>query len=197
MVVDYIYFLFACIAGAWQAWCFDYGSDNKLTIILGAFMSLPFALASYAHASMLSRSGAVTERPDWRRLFILWVGMPLSLAIGALTIHVETGTMHVVGYDNDHLPFYSLRILIGEAVACSAWAMCLLLWLRHNRKPRSRYRFFIVFAMLFAGVLLAYGFSALVGRSSSKYFLVTSIVETALSALIVIFTKARERMAHV
>ena len=191
VTIDYIYFLLSCIAGVWQAWCFDYGRDNALTIMLGAFMGLPFALASYIHSSI-----HVAERPDWKRLLILWVGMPLSLVVGALMLLAETGIMRAVGYDMDHLPFYRLRLLIGEAVACSAWAMCLLLWVRYHRRSGSPYRFFVVFATLYAGVLLVNGFSVLVHRSSSRYFLVASIVETALSAVIVIFTKSKEQVSQ-
>ena len=193
MLVDIVYFLLSCIAGAWQAWCFNYGVDNALTVIFGIFMGFPFALVSYAHTSILSKSVDIADRPDWKRVVILWVGMPLSLVLGALTILAETVIMRAVGYGWDGLPFCSLRLLIGEAVACLIWAMFLLMWLR-QRGPASRYYFLGVFAMLFAGVLCAHGFFSLVPRYSSKYVLTTSIVETALSAMIVIFTRSRERM---
>jgi hypothetical protein len=189
VLADSIYFLLSCVAGAWQAWCLDYGADDTLTVILGVSMGFPFALASYAHTSILSKSAAIAERPDWKRMVILWIGMPLSLVMGALTILAETLIMRAVGYDRDELPFYSLRFLIGEAVACFIWAKFLLMWLRHERSLASRYCFLVVFATLFAGVLCTHGFSSLAPRYSSKYVLLTSIVETALSAGIVIFHK--------
>ena len=196
MPVDYIYFLLSCIAGVWQAWCFDYGADNALTAVLGVFMGFPFALASYAHTSILSKSSATAEQPDWKAMVILWVGMPLSLVMGALTMFAETVLMRAVGYGEVNIPFDSLRLLIGEAVACLTWASFLLSWLRHQRSSASRYYLLVVFATLYAGVLCAHGFSSLLVHwySSDRYFLLMSIVETALSAMIVIFTKSRKRM---
>ena len=194
MAVDYIYFAIACFAGVWQAWCFEYGADNALTIILGLSMGLPFALASYSHATIVSKSTASGEGADWKRTLILWLGMPISVLIGALTILAGTVLMSALGYGRDNLPFYSLRLLIGEAVACLVWAKCLQLWLRDQWRPGSRNRLFVVFATLYAGVLFTRGFSVLLHKYSSKYFLVTSICETALSAMIVIFAKNRELM---
>ena len=71
---------------------------------------------------------------------------------------------------------------------------CLVMWLHGLKTQESRSRFLVVFATLYAGVLFTYGFSALAHRYSSKYFLVTSICETALSACIVIFAKNSERV---
>jgi hypothetical protein len=197
VAVDYIYFLLSCVAGVWQAWCFGYGADNTLTIILGVSLGLPFALTSYAHASIVSKSIDIGQSPDWKRMPILWIGMPLSLVLGALTMLAETAFMRVAGYGTENLPFSSLRFLIGEGVACLAWAMCLVMWFRPQQSPGSRHCFLFVFVTLYAGVLFAHGFFAVLPRYSSKYFLATSIVETALSALIVMFARSRERVAHV
>ena len=129
---DSIYILLSGIVGVWQAWCFNYGRDS---ILIAVLMSLPFALASYAHALFLRATGTVPERPDWRRTLVLWVGMPLSLVVGSLTILAETGIMYAVGFGVDNLPLDSFRLLVGEAAACLAWAVCLLVW---SRKPALR-----------------------------------------------------------
>jgi hypothetical protein len=196
MAANCIYFMFAGVAGVWQAWCFDYGADNALTIVLGISIGLPFALASYAHGSIVNKSVGISECPELNRIIVLWVGMPLSLVLGASTMAAETVFMRAVGNGWDNLPHYGLRLLIGESVACMAWAACLLIWLRPRRGLIYRYGL-IVFVTLYAGALFAYGFSVVVPRYAPAYFLVTSIVETALSAMIVIFATRKEPVAHV
>jgi hypothetical protein len=81
-------------------------------------MSLPFAVAPYGHAAFLSTTSAVAERPDWKRILVLWAGMPLSLVVGSLTILGKTRFMYTVGFGTDNLPFDSVRLLIGEGAAC-------------------------------------------------------------------------------
>jgi hypothetical protein len=197
VAIDYIYFLFSCVAGVWQAWCLNYGADNTLSIILGVTMGLPFAVLSYAHASILSKSSAIDQRPDWKGMLILWIGMPLSIVMGVLTILATTLFLHAAGYGTDDLPFYSLRLSIGEAAACLAWATCLLMSFSSCGASRSRYYLFVFFATLYAGSLVVHGFSAVVPKYSSKHLLVTSVVETALSARIGIFARGRERRAYI
>jgi hypothetical protein len=116
----YIYVLLSSLAGVWQWWCADYGRDNFLTVTLGALMSLPFALASYAHASLFNST--IVTRPNWKRIFILWAGMPFSFAIASLTILAQTRIMYAIGLGIDNLPYDSVRLMIGEGAACLVWA---------------------------------------------------------------------------
>jgi hypothetical protein len=188
---DYIYLLLSCIAGVWQAWSFNYGKDSVLLVMT---MSLPFALASYAHASLLDMTTIVGERPHWKRALLLWVGMPLSLVVGSLTILAETGSMYAIGLGWNDLPFYTLRLLIGEAAACLVWAKCLQVWLHQPTLHPSRIRYFFLVAALYAGVLLANTFSALIHETSD--FFVVSVVGTMTSAMIVIFMRNKRQLAH-
>jgi|HubBroStandDraft_2_1064218.scaffolds.fasta_scaffold87128_2 hypothetical protein len=123
---DYLYILFTCIAGIWQSWCFTYGSDRFLLVIL-ILMGFPFALASYVHAWFLSTTRTVVERPDWMRILILWAGKPLCIVVASLTVFAETRIMVAIGFGIMDLPFYDLRLLVGEGAACLAWAGCLLI----------------------------------------------------------------------
>jgi hypothetical protein len=115
--------------------------------------------------------------------------MPSSLVLGALTILVETKTMQVAGLGIDNLPFYNVRILIGEAAACAIWATCLLVW---SNQPRLRLLvgdLFVCFAVLVGGVLSAYGLSTLILRvlHSDVLIYVTSVIGTTVSAVLVVF----------
>jgi hypothetical protein len=191
--IDYIYVLLSSLAGVWQWWCVDYGRDNFLTVALGALMSAPFVLASYAHASLFRTSSTVVARPNWKRIVILWAGMPFSLAIGSATILAQTRIMQAVGFGIDNLPFYSLRLVIGEAAACLVWAICLLAWSWESGSCFSRNRILPLFAILLAGVLSAHGVSNLALKSFHReiYFLLTSVVATTISALILIFLRGK------
>lgn len=182
------------MAGVWQSWCFNYGADS-LFVFMG--MSLPFALASYAHASLLSKISTVESRPDWKRMLILWAGMPLSLAVGASTILAETGVLYVTGFGMANLPFYSLRLVIGEAAACLAWAICLLGWSRKTGFRLSRRQLLGSFSALFAGVLVASGLSTPILRSFHKniHFLLISVFTTTISALILVFLRGEAQKA--
>jgi hypothetical protein len=185
----YIYVLLSSLAGVWQWWCFDYGRDNLLTVTLGILMSLPFALVSYAYVSLFRTSSRVVARPDWKRILVLWAGMPLSLATGSLAILVQTRIMYAVGFRTDNPPFYALRLVIGEGAACLVWATCLLVWSNESGSHLSRNRLLALFTTLFASVLSAHGLSNLVLKSLHKeiYFLLTSVVATTISAMILVF----------
>ncbi len=186
--IDYIYVLSSCLAGWWQAWCFNYGRDSVLIPIV---MSLPFALASYAHGAFLNRTSNVADRADWRRALVLWGGMPLSLVVGALTILAETGIMYGAGFGIVNLPFENLRLLIGEGAACLVWAICLWVWSRRPSLRSSRNSFFAIYAVLCAGVLSAAGLTELILRAFHKdlFIFLTSTIATTLSALILVFLR--------
>jgi len=128
-------------------------------------------------------------------MLVLWAGMPLSLVVASLTILTETGMMYAAGLGIDNLPFYDLRLLIGEGGACLMWATCLLVWSRQPGLRLSRSRLLAVFAILFAGVLFAYGLSYLIRRSFHKdlFILLTSIVVTTISALILVFLRRKAK----
>jgi len=194
--IDYIYVLLSCGSGIWQAWCLNYGANS---ILIPVLMSLPFALASYAYALFLGATGTVPERPDWKRAFVLWVGMELSLVVASFTILTETGMMYAAGFGIDNLPFGDLRLLIGEGAACLMWAICLLAWSRQPGRFLSGNRLLAVFATLFAGVLFAYGLSYLIRRSFHKdlFILLTSIVVTMISALILVFLSSKRTTRRV
>lgn len=197
--IDYIYILLSGFAGVWQAWCLNYGSNGLLLAILWSLSSLPFALASYVHASLLKKAGIVNERPDWKRVLVLWAGMEFSLVIFSLTALLETQIMSVLYRTLDNLPLFNLRILIAEGAGCLAWAVCLLVWSRKPALRRSGKRLLAVFATLFAGVLFAYGLSYLIRRSFHKdvYILVTSIVVMMISALIFVFLSSKANDAKI
>jgi hypothetical protein len=193
--IDYIYVLLSSATGVWQAWCFTYGQNSILIPIL---MSLPFALASYAYASLVSADGHVAKRPDWKRTLILWAGMPVSLVAGALTMGAETGIMYAVGLGIDNLPFASVRFLIGEGAACLVWAICLLVWSSASGLGLSRKRLLALSATLFVGVLFAYGLSDLIRRRFQKdrFFLVTSVVVTMISALFLVASRQNAKQSQ-
>jgi hypothetical protein len=184
--VDYIYLLLSCVAGVWQAWCANYGR-NDLLVILIALFSLPFALASYAHESLLGSTWSF----NWKRMLVLWAGMPLALILGSLTTFGETGLMYAAGFGRDNPPYYSLRLLIGEGAACLVWAECLLIWSHQSRLRFSRDRLLAAFAALYVAVLAAHGLSVLFLRNFHKDFfvLLTSIAATAISSMILIFLR--------
>jgi len=188
--VDYIYVLLSSVSGIWQAWCLNYPSNSLLLAIL---WSLPFALASYAHASLLKKAGIVNEPPDWKRVLVLWAGMQLSLVIFSLTGLLETQIMRAFYPGADNFPFLHLRIFIAEGAGCLAWAACLLVWSRQPGRRLSMRLLPALFATLFAGVLFAYGLSYLIRRNFHKdlLMLVTSIVVTMISALILVFLSSK------
>jgi hypothetical protein len=99
--------------------------------------------------------------------------------------------MQAAGYGIDNLPFYDVRLLIGEAAACLAWAACLLVWSSRPLRNFSKKNLLVIWAALFAIVLSAYGGSKLVLANFHKdvYFLLTSITATLLSALILVLLK--------
>jgi hypothetical protein len=185
---DYFYVFLSCFTGVWQAWCANYGRNS---IFLALVMSLPFALTSYGHAWLLNKTGVVEERPNWKRMIALWVGMPLSFMVGSLTILIETRILYAAGFRTNP-PFHDLRLLIGEGAACVAWTACILLFLGNHSLSPSRSRLLILSGVLYAGVLLAYGFAFLVrGYFRNDVYLISlSVLETALSALIVVLTRA-------
>lgn len=187
LTTDCTYVVLSGIAGVWQWWCAVRGSN---TILMLAIMSVPFALVSYGYASLLGKTRTDASRPDGKRILVMWIGMPLSLAVASLVILGETAIMHASGFGADNLPFYDLRLLIGEAAACLVWAECLLLWLSRH-KVRSRHYGVLTFVALYAGALLAYAISLLARRyySVDVYLLTTSIVTTSISAAIIIFVK--------
>ena len=190
--IDYGYVSLACISGVWQAWCFNYGS-NKLLVPVVIGMSLPFALASYAHASFRRRAKSVAECPDWKRMIILWAGMSLSLASFSVVSLAETGLMYAFGFGVVDLPYYSFRLLIGEGAACLVWAICLLMWSRQTGSNFPRNRLPATFVILFFGVLFASGLAYLTLKLFNRDFYVyfESVVVTTISAFIVIFPESK------
>jgi len=191
---DYIYILLSCIAGIWQAWCFSYGSNNLIMLVVIA-MSLPFALVSYIHASLRGATGDIAERPGWKRAFVLWAGMPLSLVVFSVTVLAETGIMDVSGFGILNLPFITLRLLIGEGAASFVWAICLLISGRQSGLHLARNLLFLTFAALFAGVLFASGLAYLVSRvfHADIYVYLESTVATTISAVILVFLRNKEK----
>ena len=152
---DYAYLLASCAAAVWQAWCFN----SSKTVWLIVPMGLPFALATYAHAFSLNGS-----RPSWRRIVVLWGGMPLSMLAAALLMAAETGGMYVAGFGVDDLPFLITRFLIGMSAGCLLWTGCLIVWCQ---RPRHN-RFLIIFVFLYAGVLLSYGVYCILQRLGAE-----------------------------
>ena len=155
-------------------------------------MGLPFALASYAHASSRRTTGTPTERPDSRRILVLWAGMPISLLVGALIMFAETGIMHAAGFGMENLPFEPFRRLLGEGAACLAWATCLLIWSHRSSLRLSRKRLVALSTSLFVCVVAAYCLSLLIFKNFHKdvYFLLTSVFASTLSALILVLLKS-------
>jgi hypothetical protein len=189
--VDYVYVLLSCIAGLWQSWCVNYARDNILAVILVILMSLPFTLASYGYALFLHRTSMAAEQPNWSRILVLWAGMPLSMVVGSLALLAQTAIMYVVGFGIVDLPFYSLRLLIGEGAACLVWAECLVIWSRQRSLRSARTRFLATFTALCVGLLIAYGLSTvmLIKFHKNVFWSSTSIVMTAISALVVVHLK--------
>jgi hypothetical protein len=187
---DYAYFLLSAFVGVWQAWCATYGRNS---LLLPFLMSLPFALASYGHAALLNKAGVVDERPNWKGLLALWAGMPLSLVVCFLTVLIATRAMSAVDGGADSIPFYDLRLLIGECAGSVVWAGCLLVWSGLPGPRLSMRRLPGVSAILFAGVLIAYGLAAPIFRRFHKDILIllTSVVTTLISAVIVVLLEKR------
>lgn len=187
---DGLYLLISSIVGVWQAWCANNGRNN---VFLALFMSLPFALASYGHASLLNKTGVVDERPNWKRALVLWAGMPLSLVVCSLTVLLEARIMSAVDRGADNFPFYNLRLLIGEGAGSIVWAGCLLVWSGQPGLRLSMRRLPAVSATLFAGVLFAYGLATLIFRRFHQDILIvlTSVVTTVISAVTLVFLERR------
>ena len=131
-------------------------------------------------------------------MLVLWAGMPLSLMVGALTILAETRIMYAAGFGMDNLPFYSLRLAVGEAAGCVAWTICLVAWSRQPGLVLSRNRILALFATLFVGVLSAHELSSLILKSFHRdvYVLLTSTVATTASALILVFLGSDAHEVH-
>ena len=183
---DYAYLLASCAAAVWQAWCFN----SSKTVWLIVPMGLPFALATYAHAFSLNGS-----RPSWRRIVVLWGGMPLSMLAAALLMAAETGGMYVAGFGVDDLPFLITRFLIGMSAGCLLWTGCLIVWCQ---RPRHN-RFLIIFVFLYAGVLLSYGVYRILqrlGAEKTNYLFLLSIIETVISAACLILLEIRGRTGN-
>jgi len=191
---DGIYLVFSVIAGVWQAWSANYGRNS---IVLAVTMSLPFAVGSYAYILFRSTFPPDIKRSDLKGVLILWAGMPLCIVVFTLTELLEVGIMRGIGFGLDNLHFFSLRILIGEGVACLAWAMVLLAWLRQEGLRLPRTHIPRVFATLVAGVLFAYGLSELTLRILHKdiFVFLTSIVVTTISALILVILRSKAQQA--
>src|SRR5438045_1678328 len=86
-----------------------------------------------------------------------------------------------------HLPFDSVRLMVGEAAACLAWGACLLVFVAEG-EPSRRPRFLIFFLGLLTSILCAHGLSTAIKAINHKdvYFIVTSILATATSAISVV-----------
>ena len=184
---DGIYLLFSSVAGVWQAWCANSGS-NQFMVLQVILMGVPFALASYAHASLSNRVDSIAERLDWKRALVLWAGMPLCLVVVSLTMFVQAGITHLIGFATDNVRLIYLWIVIGEGAACFFWAECLLIWSRQQAFSTLRRPLLALFAALFPGALCTLGLSELIliGFHKDITILLTSIVMTTISALILV-----------
>jgi len=180
---DVVYVLFSFVAGVWQGWCFDTGRNAWLIIPIG----VPFALGSCAY---LSPWTGIATHCDWKGALVLSVGMPLCLIAAAVTMGAETGILYALGYDVTHLPLYTVRVLIGEGVACLIWAKCLRFWSRsgHLTRPTRSLHFF---AILYLSVILAYGMSAMIHKLTEKNgnSIVISVFVTVTSAFMLTIRK--------
>jgi hypothetical protein len=179
----YSYIFLACLAALWQWWCLQRGGNNTFAIVtLILLMGLPFALATYVYAA--SAVPPAVPRRRWRGMLVLWAGMPISLVAGISIIGAQTAIMYAAGFRDD-LPLYTVRLVIGEACACLAWALCLQTSLRQMGPNRERRRFPGLFVALFAGVLFVEVLSWLTLRYWHKdiFFISLSIVVTVISAL--------------
>jgi hypothetical protein len=188
--IDYIYLLLCSAAGVWQWWCAVYGQDNIITVVLALLMSLPFTLASYWHARRISTA---SDWPDWKRMLVLWAGMPLSLVVGSMTGFAETKVLLSAGFRMENLPFYFFRIAVAEAAACGAWTICLVVWFRQPGLHLSRRRILALFASLFGGVLSAQALSYLINTNFHQdiYLLSTSVIATAISGMSLVFLRIK------
>jgi hypothetical protein len=179
---DFFYVVLSGAAGIWQGWCFSYGTNSFLGLIVMT-MSLPFVALSFIY-SLGNPAARIVEPPNWKRVLILWVGMPASLLAFALTVLAETGIIYLLGLARVNPAFGGLRLLIGEAAGCFVWAICLLAWARKGKPILSRNLLFAIVASLFLGVLLANGLNFLVLKSFHKdlYVYLVSAVTTMISA---------------
>ena len=185
-LADYAYVLLCSTAGVWQWRCFVYGADNIITVALAITMSLPFALASWWYAR---RIGTVSRWPDWKRMLLLWAGMPLSFAVGSMTAIAAAQVMLFIGVDLGTFPFSFFWIALAEAAACGAWTICLVVWACQPGRRLSRKRLLVLFAALFGGVLSTHALTTILNIMFHHdiYFLSTSVVATTISAMMLIF----------
>jgi hypothetical protein len=185
--VDCVYLLSCCLAGVWQAWCFNYGRDDVFTLTLILLMGLPFAISSYAREVFRNRASTAASRPKWSSVFILWAGMPLSLALGALCVGLTTTVRHVLGLAATH-PRFDAPLLVGEGAACMAWAEALQVWCQRLGLWGSKSGVVLNFSLLFAGALTAQSLSILVFKSSHKdiYWFLESTVVTTISGMVLL-----------
>jgi hypothetical protein len=185
--IQFCYILLSCIAGLWQAWCIAYGKDDYVAVILGMTLGLPFALLSYLYTRS-QHNYPENGRSNWKDFIVLWLGMPLSLLVGTLAIVVETRIMLASGFKLDALPHYTVRLLIGEAIGCLAWATCLVLCYR--RYASRRLRLLTVFGILFVAVLVSHFLATAIREITALdlYFPLISIFLMLVSAITVIFS---------
>ena len=188
---DYAYFIAACGAGVWQAWCLNYSGDDILSIFLVLSFSVSFAVASYGYLSAFRGTEARDTQPPWKPILVLWAGMPLSVVLASLSMLATLELSRAVGFGADNnVPLVYLVIAMGEGVACLAWAKCLQIFCRQVGSGELPGRFRTVFVSLFLSVLLAEGLIRLAPSypSPEMYFGSISVLATATSAIILVIS---------
>lgn len=123
---DCVYFVLACGAGIWEAWCAGWSGDDALAIFLLISMSEAFAVLSSGYMLQFGGGGHIGPRSPWKPIVILWAGMPLSVLLASLSMTGVTRALSAAGFRVDNnVPYAHILIGSGEAVACLAWTACL------------------------------------------------------------------------
>lgn len=176
---DILYVVVSGAAGLWQSWCFNRSGHWAFLVL----MSVPFAVISFARQILVSQH----ESPPWRMLLTLWICMPLALVFGALVILGETEALGAITHTRINLPYYTFRLLLGEAAASLIWSFALVMSCRGSFRL-SRARVLFTTATIYVAVLAAHAVSIVVknGYHEDIYFTSESLLVTVLSALMII-----------
>lgn len=191
---DYTYILLSGFAGVWEAWCCNSGNDKLLAVAL-MLMGFPFAALTYAHQKFTFHGEVtVSAARSWRRLVVLWAGIPLSLFCGAWCAGATTALIYAIAHPTN-FPGY-IPLSVAYACAGLAWTCCIRIWLPPPDSPLFSKGTLGVYLIVMAGILVGLALTESISAAFHKdlFWQVEGILLTALSAgIIAVFSRRSHR----